>query len=144
MEEEHGVLINCSDEGKDRKRKIQSIPVFNWWSRKRNAMTGKKKITAVGNQTDEDDITVRQLFNKNFEDYCLSKEKLSSGKKKIHLETSKSWWDIWPIHHRAVEFSINMWVWRVSWQLADTQDSGWYQIREDYRHTRKSSQHMLY
>ena len=37
-----------------------------------NTMTWEKKRNAEGNPTEEDDITVRQLF-KNFEDYCLPK-----------------------------------------------------------------------
>ena len=30
METEHGVLLNCNNEGKDRIRKIQCVPVINW------------------------------------------------------------------------------------------------------------------
>ena len=67
-----GVLLDCNDEGKDRRRKIQCAPVFKWWARKRSVLCNDM---GEGNPTDEDGITVRQLF-KNLEDYCLPKKNL--------------------------------------------------------------------
>ena len=32
---EHGVLLNCNDQGKDRRRKVQCVSVFDWSARKR-------------------------------------------------------------------------------------------------------------
>ena len=47
-----------------------------------NTMTWEKKRNAEGNPTDEDDITVRQLF-KDFEDYCLPKKNLVVERRKF-------------------------------------------------------------
>ena len=47
-----------------------------------NTMTWEKKKNAEGNPTDEDDITVRQLF-KDFEDYCLPKKNLVVERRKF-------------------------------------------------------------
>ena len=47
-------------------------------------MEWEEKVDAEGNETDEDNITVKELF-KNFEEYCLPKKNL---KKKILLEES--------------------------------------------------------
>ena len=35
MEAENGILLNCLDEGKERRRKMHCLPVFNWLARKR-------------------------------------------------------------------------------------------------------------
>ena len=77
LEAEHGVLLNCNDEGKDRRRKIHYV-LFSIGQQGRdvfNTMTWKKKKNAKGNATDKVNITVRQLI-KNFEDYFLPKKNL--------------------------------------------------------------------
>ena len=47
-----------------------------------NTLIWEKKRNAEGNPTDEDDITVRQLF-KSFDDYCLPKKNLVVERRKF-------------------------------------------------------------
>ena len=78
MEVENGVLLNCLDEGKDRRKKC-SVFLFSAGEQGRdvfNTRTWEKKRNAEGNPRHEDDITVRQ-FLKNFEDCYLPKKNLA-------------------------------------------------------------------
>ena len=52
-----------------------------------NTIKWDKKVDAQGNQTEEDDITVKELF-KRFEEYCLPKRNLVVDRKKVPLEES--------------------------------------------------------
>ena len=47
-----------------------------------NTIEWDKKVDAQGDQTEEDDITVKKLF-KRFEDYCLSKKNLVVERRKF-------------------------------------------------------------
>ena len=47
-----------------------------------NTMEWEKKVDAEGNETDEDNITVKELF-KNFEEYCLPKKNLVVERRKF-------------------------------------------------------------
>ena len=47
-----------------------------------NTIEWDKKVDAQGDQTEEDDITVKKLF-KSFEDYCLSKKNLVVERRKF-------------------------------------------------------------
>ena len=47
-----------------------------------NTIEWDKKVDAQGDQTEEDDITVKKLF-KRFEDYCLPKKNLVVERRKF-------------------------------------------------------------
>ena len=47
-----------------------------------NTIEWGKKVDAQGDQTEEDDITVKKLF-KRFEDYCLPKKNLVVERRKF-------------------------------------------------------------
>ena len=47
-----------------------------------NTIEWDKKLDAQGDQTEEDDITVKKLF-KTFEDYCLPKKNLVVERRKF-------------------------------------------------------------
>ena len=67
MEAEHGVLFNCNGERTtgEEKRFVFLFLIVQQERDMFNTITWEKKRNADGNPTDEDDITVRQLF-KNF------------------------------------------------------------------------------
>ena len=106
---EHGVLPDCYNERKDWRREIQCVPVFNWRARDRDILSTiewGKKINAQGNQTEK--VALQWRSYQKIWRILPAKEEFSVGKKKIFLEESAWWQNIWSIHDRTKESSINM------------------------------------
>ena len=80
---EHGVLPDCYDKRKDWRKERQCVPVFIGEQGRDifNTIEWNKKVDTQGNQTEEEDITVKKLC-KGFEEYCLPKENLVVERRK--------------------------------------------------------------
>ena len=95
-----------------------------------------------GNPTDEDDITVKQLFQ-NFEEYCLPRKNLVVERRKL----------FWKNQHDDETFDQDMTELKNLASTCDQQSCGWCQIEECSRcstkkgskdDTCKSNQHLLH